>query len=58
MRTPTRDVIQSFLEELGRRCDYPAEIYIFGGSALILLGSSRFTIDVDYTLGAPTSNID
>ena len=58
MRQPTPEIIQSFLDAVGRRCDFPAEIYIFGGSALILMGSARGTIDVDYTLGTQTAHID
>ncbi len=44
--------IQHFLEELGRRWPEPAELYIFGGSALVLIGGARHTGDVDYTLNA------
>ncbi len=41
-----------FFEELGRRYTQPAQIYLFGGSALLLIGSRRETVDVDFTLSA------
>jgi hypothetical protein len=43
-------ILPSIIEELGLRFQYPADIYIFGGSALMLIGSPRVTIDVDYTI--------
>jgi hypothetical protein len=43
-----------FFEELGRRYPQPAQIYLFGGSALLLIGSRRETVDVDFTLSAPS----
>ena len=33
MQSPTPENLRRFLAELGRRCNYPASIYIFGGSA-------------------------
>ncbi|HEY3291651.1 MAG TPA: DUF6036 family nucleotidyltransferase [Anaerolineae bacterium] len=58
MRQPTPEIIKAFIDELGRQCDFPAEIFIFGGSALILIGSPRSTIDIDYTLGTQTAHTD
>jgi Nucleotidyltransferase of unknown function (DUF6036) len=40
--------IRSFLEELGRRYSEPATLFLLGGSALCLLGSTRPTLDIDY----------
>ena len=50
-RTPRRlsDAdIRSFLARLGERCEHPSVLYLLGGSALILLGSLRPTVDLDY----------
>ena len=40
--------IQAFLTALGARYPHPAQLYLLGGSALCLLGSSRPTLDIDY----------
>lgn len=40
--------LESFLQELSKRYLKPATLYLLGGSALILLGSTRRTLDVDY----------
>jgi len=40
--------IKSFLECLGERITTDETIYLIGGSALILLGSPRVTLDIDY----------
>ncbi len=40
--------IRAFLTRLGERADRPAALYLLGGSALILLGSPRPTVDLDY----------
>lgn len=40
--------IRAFLAHLGERYAHPAKMYLLGGSALILLGSPRPTIDLDY----------
>jgi hypothetical protein len=42
------DQICSFLEALGERYLFPAQLYLLGGSALCLLGSPRPTLDIDY----------
>jgi len=57
MLSPTPDNLNGFLAELGRRCNYPAEIYIFGGSAMMLIGSTRNTIDVDFTVKADVARL-
>ena len=44
--------LDRFLTELGARCVESAEIYLFGGSAVLLLGGGRHTGDVDFTLNA------
>ncbi len=48
MRIVTRQDIREFLERLGKRYPKPATLHLLGGSALILLGSSRDTLDIDY----------
>lgn len=40
--------IRAFLARLGERSVHPATLYLLGGSALILLGSPRPTLDLDY----------
>ncbi|MBI4672666.1 MAG: hypothetical protein HY741_13490 [Chloroflexi bacterium] len=40
--------LESFLHELGKRYPKPATLYLLGGSALVLLGGSRPTLDIDY----------
>jgi hypothetical protein len=40
--------INAFLQELGKRYPRPATLFLLGGSALCLLGSSRPTWDIDY----------
>lgn len=44
--------LQHFLTRLGQVCPHPAQFYLFGGSALLLMGGQRHTADVDFTLGA------
>jgi Nucleotidyltransferase of unknown function (DUF6036) len=44
--------LKHFLAELGQRCVEPANFYLFGGSAMILLGAGRYTGDIDYTIQA------
>jgi hypothetical protein len=39
-----------FLDEVGRRCAEPADLYLFGGSALLLLGGGRHTGDLDFSI--------
>lgn len=40
--------IRAFLARLGEGAERPATLYLVGGSALILLGSPRPTVDLDY----------
>lgn len=40
--------IQSILEMLGKRAPASSRLFLLGGSALILLGSPRPTIDIDF----------
>jgi hypothetical protein len=40
--------IQEFFKRLGNRYPKQVELHLLGGSALILLGSSRDTLDIDY----------
>jgi len=49
----SESLIQAFLARLGERYEKPATLYLLGGSALLLLGSPRPTIDIDY-LGVST----
>lgn len=48
MKPVTRQTIQEFFERLGTRCPDQATLQVIGGSALILLGSARETLDIDY----------
>jgi hypothetical protein len=48
MKSMSRQTLQEFLENLGRRYPKQATLYLLGGSALLLLGSSRDTLDIDY----------
>ena len=48
MKNVSRRNIQEFLERLGSHYPKQATLYLLGGSALILLGSSRNTLDIDY----------
>jgi hypothetical protein len=40
--------LEMFFQELGKRYEEPAMLYLVGGSALVLLGSDRPTLDIDY----------
>lgn len=40
--------LEKFFLELGKRYHKPALLYLVGGSALVLLGSDRPTLDIDY----------
>lgn len=44
----SESLVQAFLARLGERYEKPATLYLLGGSALLLLGSPRPTIDIDY----------
>lgn len=49
MEPITAEIITDFLNRLGERFPNPATLYLLGGSALLLLGNSRQTLDIDYT---------
>jgi hypothetical protein len=53
MEPVTSDVIRAFLQRLSERFPQSAAFYLLGGSALCLLGSSRETRDIDYTVELP-----
>jgi hypothetical protein len=42
------DRIREFLTTLAERHTEPASLFLLGGSALLMLGSGRFTLDIDY----------
>lgn len=46
-----------FFTRLGERYGRPATLYLFGGSALLWLGSPRTTVDVDIALAAPNAEL-
>lgn len=48
MDTVAADKIRRFLTTLGEHWSQPATLFLLGGSALCLLGSSRPTLDIDY----------
>lgn len=49
----TPDQLQRFFTTLGERYPHPAELYLFGGSAVVLIGGQRHTADIDFTCQAP-----
>jgi hypothetical protein len=49
MEPITADTLKAFLHELGESFPSQSSIYLLGGSALLLLGSPRQTLDIDYT---------
>jgi hypothetical protein len=50
----TSESIQAFLEKLGKSYSGSANFYLLGGTALLLLGNPRSTIDIDYTYEIPS----
>ena len=38
------------MSRLGQKLNIPADLFVFGGSALLLLGGPRDTADLDYTI--------
>ncbi len=48
--------LHKFFSELGERCAFSANIYIFGGSAILLIGGARHTGDVDFTIQSSDDN--
>src|SRR5258707_2562345 len=49
MQISRPEQLTQFLTRLGQAYPDPAEIYIFGGSAIVWLGGQRLTGDIDYT---------
>lgn len=49
MEPVTPHTLTEFLTRLGERYANPATLYLLGGSALLLLGNLRQTLDIDYT---------
>lgn len=49
----TFDQLQAFFNALGASYSQPAELYVFGGSAVLLIGGQRHTADIDFTCRAP-----
>lgn len=58
MGSLARIEIQEFLQRLGEYNTEPATFYLLGGGALCFLGSPRRTVDIDYTVEAPTDQVD
>ena len=58
MERVTADLLKQFLQKLGERLDRHTSFYLVGGSALTLLGSPRETIDVDYSVEAPSRKFE
>lgn len=52
MNSLTPERLTQFFERLAQQYAQPASLYIFGGSALLLIGSRRNTGDIDFTLNA------
>lgn len=53
MNLITPDQLKTFFTILGARANQPAELYLFGGSAVVLIGGPRHTADIDFTCRAP-----
>ena len=49
MEPVTADNLRAFLQRLGETNPNSTNFYLLGGSALLLLGSPRHTLDIDYT---------
>jgi hypothetical protein len=49
MEPVTPETLIEFLTRLGERYSDQAILYLLGGSALLLLGNPRQTLDIDYT---------
>ncbi len=50
MERITAETLETFFNKLGEQISHPITFYLVGGSALILLGSTRETIDIDYAI--------
>lgn len=49
MEPITPETLREFLTRLGERYSNQVTLYLLGGSALLLLGNTRQTLDIDYT---------
>lgn len=58
MEVVTSDALERFLQKLGERIAIPSRIYLYGGSALCLLGSPRETLDVYYSLEPEAQEVE
>ncbi len=54
MQLSRPEQLTQFLARLGERYLHPATIYVFGGSAMLWLGGSRRTADIDFAVASPT----
>jgi len=52
------DDIRRFLEHLSKQYPHPISLYLLGGGALCLLGSPRRTVDIDFTVEAPSKEFE
>jgi hypothetical protein len=52
MELSAPEQVEAFLQAVGDRLPVAADIYIYGGSALLLIGGHRNTADLDFTLRA------
>lgn len=48
MKSISKQIMNEFFERLGSQYPKQANLYILGGSAMIVLGSLRDTLDIDY----------
>jgi hypothetical protein len=58
MESVTTEVLLTFFQRFGEQITMPVTIYLFGGSALCLLGSPRETLDVDYSIESSAPEIE
>ena len=54
----TSDTLEVFFQNLGKRIEGRVSFYLVGGSALLLLGSPRETIDVDYVIEPSSTEVE
>ncbi len=57
MNNLTPERLVQFFELLAQRYEQSANLYIFGGSALLLIGSRRNTGDIDFTINTVDDNL-
>lgn len=57
MRRPIdRKRVVEFLEALGKEIDFPAEVYLVGGTSLVYFGLRQQSIDIDISLDVDSKN--